>query len=111
MLFRSLDFTYFLNGALFNLIPGFKRLKWREVLTFKGLVGSLSDKNNPEYNHDLFLFPEGTHKMGKTPYMEAGVGIENILKVFRIDYTWRLTYRDHPHINKSGVSVAMHLTF
>ena len=41
--------------------------------------------------------------MGKMPYMEAGVGIENIFKFLRLDYVWRLTYRDHPHINKHGV--------
>ena len=109
--YASINTTYFLNAALFNLIPVIKRLKWREVLTFKGLIGSLSDKNNPQYNNELFVFPEHTRLMGKTPYMEAGVGIENILKVLRVDYTWRLTYRDAPNINKSGVSVSMHITF
>ena len=29
------------------------------------------------------------------PYMEVGVGLENILRLFRVVYFYRLTYRDH----------------
>ncbi len=49
--------------------------------------------------------------MGKTPYVEAGVGIENIFKVLRLDYVWRLTYRDSPGIDKSGLRISLHMTF
>ena len=47
-----------------------------------------------------------------TPYMEASVGIENILKCLRVDYVWRLTHRDTPYkINRSGVRISLHVTF
>ena len=49
--------------------------------------------------------------MDNMPYMEAGVGIENIFKILRIDYVWRLTYRDLPDIDRSGVRIALHFTF
>ena len=113
--YASWDFTYYMNGALFNRIPLLKKTKWREVLSFRGLFGHLSDKNNPtiEGDHEgLFLFPNGSYVMDKkTPYMEVGVGVENIFKFLRLDYVWRLTYRDHPDIQTKGVRFSMHLTF
>ena len=108
----SWDVTYFLNGWLFNRIPLLKKLKWREVVSCRGLYGHLSDKNNPVLSDGLFAFPiANTQSMGKTPYVEAGIGIENILKVLRLDYVWRLTYRDAPGIDKSGLRISLHMTF
>ena len=107
----SWDFTYNANGALFNRIPLLKYLKLREVFTFRGLYGSLSKKNNPLYNSDLFVFPKGSTAMDKMPYMECSVGLDNIFTILRVDYVWRLTYLDRPNISKSGVRIALHFTF
>lgn len=111
--FASVNLSYFMNGALFNRIPLVNKLKLREVFTFKGFVGNLSKKNNPEYNTDLYQFPygSGTSAMGRKPYMEIGVGIDNILTILRVDYVWRLTYRDRPGIDKSGLRVSAHFSF
>jgi len=49
--------------------------------------------------------------MGSTPYMECSVGIDNILTLFRVDYVWRLTYRNRPGIDHSGVRVGLHFAF
>ena len=103
--YASWDVTYYLNGWLFNRIPLLKKLKWREVLSCRGLYGNLSDKNNPAFQQDLFRFPAGSTTMGHTPYVEAGVGVENIFKVLRVDYVWRLTYRNLPNIDKSGLRI------
>ena len=46
----------------------------------------------------LYGFPAGSGVMGRAPYMEASVGIENIFKFMRLDYVWRLNYRDNPGI-------------
>ncbi len=107
----SWDLTYYLNGLLFNRIPLLKKLEWREILSFRGMYGGLSDKNNPEHSEGLFLFPEGSHTLGSRPYMEAGFGIENVFKVFRFDYTWRLTYRDLEGIDRSGLRITARLNF
>lgn len=108
----SWDVTYFFNGWLFNRIPLLKKLKWREIVSCRGLYGHLSDKNNPAITDGLFAFPiAGTRTMGKTPYVEVGVGIENIFKVLRLDYVWRLTYRDSPDIDRSGLRISLHMTF
>ena len=111
--YGAVDMTYFGNGILFNRIPGINKLKLREVVTFKGLMGTLSDRNNPQYNSDLLQFPKDAlaMKMKTTPYMEVGVGIDNILTVLRVDYVWRLTYRNNPGVDHSGVRVSLHFNF
>lgn len=110
--YASWDITYFMNGALLNRLPVIKKLKWREVFAFRGLYGNLTDKNNPAYGGEgLYVFPAGSYKMGKAPYMEASVGVENIFKFLRLDYVWRLNYLDHPNIQKRGVRFMMRLSF
>lgn len=108
----SWDLTYYMNGNLLNRLPLIQKLRWREVFCFRGLWGNLTDKNSPAKNQEgLFLFPEGTYPMGKTPYMEASVGIENIFNAVRVDYVWRLNYLDHPNIQKNGIRATIALTF
>lgn len=107
------DVTYWANGAIFNYIPLLKRLKLREVFSFRGFVGHLSMKNNPRFHENLFRFPEISHtqRLRTTPYMEIAVGLDNVFKIFRVDYVWRLTYRDAPGIDKSGLRMSLHFTF
>lgn len=111
--FASWDLTYWGNGVLFNRIPLVKKAKLREVIGFKGIWGSLSNKNKPELNENLFRFPTDSHSryMGKDPYMEISAGIDNIFTFLRLDYVWRLSYRDTPGADKSGLRVALHFTF
>ena len=110
--YASWDLTYYMNGNLLNRLPLVKKLKWREVFCFRGLWGHLTDKNNPMNGGDgLYLFPDGSYTLGKAPYMEASVGIENIFKFLRLDYVWRLNYRDHPGIQTKGVRFMMRMSF
>jgi hypothetical protein len=110
--FVSWEMTYFMNGWLFNRLPLIKELQLREVLSFRGWFGDLSDKNNPEINgENLYKFPENTYMMGDRPYMEVGVGIENIFKLIRLDYIWRLSYRDHERAPDSGLRLKMKFSF
>lgn len=102
-----------LNGLLLNRIPLIKRLKMRELFTFSGLWGSLSQKNDPNYNSYLMRFPEGTAlcKMGNRPYMEIGVGVENLFRILSLQYIWRLNYRDNPNVDKSGLRFQIYFNF
>lgn len=111
--YASWDITYWANGAILNYIPLIKKLKLRESFSFRGLWGHLSDRNNPELDPSLMRFPEiaNTVKMSNTPYMEVGVGLDNIFRILRLDYVWRLTYRDLPGISRSGLRLALHFTF
>jgi hypothetical protein len=116
----SLDWSYDMNGKLFNRIPLIKKLKWREVFHLHALFGKLTDKNNP-YNHtddsDLFLFPArngyttGFAMNPKIPYLEASIGIYNIFKLLHIEYVRRLTYLDNPGINEHGIRFMVLMVF
>lgn len=111
--YASWDITYWGNGILFNRIPLIKKLRLREVITFKGLWGGLNKRNNPSFNTSLLEFPQNTASaiMSGTPYMELSAGIDNILTILRVDYVWRLTYRNAPGIDHSGVRISLHFQF
>ncbi len=103
--------TYFFKGWILNRIPGINRLKLRGVISFSGIYGGLTDKNNPYIagNEGLYKFPDSStfdangeyvsgytsSPIGKLPYMEFTAGFENILKFIRIDYVRRITYNDY----------------
>ncbi len=107
------DLTYWANGTILNYIPLLKKLKWREAFFCRGLWGDLSRRNRPWLNPELYTFPADarTTMMTRTPYMEAGVGIDNLFKCLRVDYTWRLTYRDNPGACRGGIRFMFHFTF
>jgi hypothetical protein len=76
---------FLFNGILFNHIPFIKWLNLREMVTFNIAYGSLSDK------HRLLMdYPAFMHDLRK-PYIEAGVGVTNFLRLFSVQVTWRLT--------------------
>ena len=109
--YASLDLQFHFNGVLFNRIPFLQRLKLREVAGISGLYGNLSAENDPSKNPALFMFPAGAGRMTNTPYLEASVGVENILKLLRICYVRRLTYLDNPDISRNGIRFAVTFTF
>jgi hypothetical protein len=113
----SISAEHHFYGFFFNKIPVFRRLKWREVITFKGIYGNVSDENNPEITQGLMLFPTDaqgnttTFSLQEKPYMEAGVGIENIFKFFRIDLVRRLTYLNNPNVDEWGIRMSLKFDF
>lgn len=113
--YASIDLGIATNGLLFNLIPGVKKLQLREVFGFKCFWGYLSDKNNPAFDNSLLKFPTGTGTFDPNrlyePYMEFSVGIDNILKVLRVDYVRRINYLDRPNVSANGVRVSLSFTF
>ena len=107
--YESLNIDQHFGGFFFNKIPLFKKLKWREVASLKAIYGGVTSQNDPSLHPSLFQFPvngEGeplTYALGKTPYVEGSVGIENIFKFVRIDLVRRFTYLDHPDVAKWGI--------
>ena len=93
--YASLFATYHMKGLILNHLPLIKNLRLREVLGFNMIYGTMSDINKPTpSNVGLYLLPEGAHFLSDKPYMEYSIGIENILKLIRIDYVRRLSYLD-----------------
>ena len=87
--------TYHLKGWILNRIPLVNRLRLREVMGFNILYGTLTDKNNLNLDPvGLYRMPDGTKPMGEVPYMEYSIGIENILRILRVDLVRRLSYID-----------------
>lgn len=97
--------THHFQGFFLNHFPLLRRLKWREVASFKGVIGSISQANKNE-----LLFPDQLHEL-TYPYMEMSVGIENILKFLRVDYVQRLTYLNHPNIARWGFRASFNFSF
>lgn len=113
--YGSLELTYWANGAILNYIPLVKKLKLREVFSVNGFYGALSEKNDPARTDGLIMWPgcETASSRLRTPYLEASIGLDNILKCLRVDYVWRLTQRNLPVEGgqKWGIRVAFHVTF
>lgn len=101
----TLLYTHHFNGVMFNKVPLFRKLKWREVATFRGAIGGLSNSHKTELE-----LPKNLYDLNK-PYFEAGVGIENILKIFRVDALWRLSYLNNPNIVPFGVRLTFQIEF
>lgn len=105
--YAALFVDHHFNGFIFNKLPLIKKLKLREVVTFKGLMGKLSDQNRPTAQNGLLLLPTDekgnptTFSLESKPYMEMSFGIENIFKVLRLDFVKRLSYLDNPNVSKN----------
>lgn len=73
------------DGAILDKIPLLNRLKWRSFIFVKGYWGTLSDDNY----QTKYIFPENMDRF-REPYYEVGFGLENIFKIARMDFVWRL---------------------
>ena len=84
--YAGVNVEHNIGSGLFRFIPITRKLKWRQFWNVKTLWGSLSNDNNAINNKT------GTFKTlnGKN-YIEVGTGIDNILKVLRLDFVWRLS--------------------
>ena len=97
-------------------MPLLKKLKWREFISFRGMYGKLTNKNNPylpeNAGSDILLqFPVGCNIMSSKPYAEVCVGVHNIFKFLEVDYVHRLSYNDLDTAIKNGVRFAINMTF
>jgi hypothetical protein len=81
------------DGYILDKIPLVNRLKWRSLVFAKGYFGQLSAENNKT----KYLFPTKLNQLNE-PYYEVGFGLENIFKIARMDFVWRLTDTDKPDV-------------
>ena len=104
--YASLRYQHFFEGFVLNRIPLLKRLKWRLVGSANVLFGGVRQSNldlqvrQDELNRDLPFF---NALDPNKPYAEVGIGVQNIFKIFRVDWFHRLTYTDQPGVRRSSV--------
>lgn len=113
----SFTMTHQFDGFIFNKIPIIKKLKLREVFTFRAIYGGLDDDNKPS-GKTSYRFPEDStgRKLtytfeGGVPYMEASVGVANIFKILRVDFIKRLNYLDHPNVSEYAIRLKLRFEF
>ena len=105
----GLTIDYHMKGFILNRIPLVNKLKLREVVCVKALYGGIRDNNLPQNNKSLLLFPADANgrpivnSLGNMPYVEASVGVENILQVLRVDFVKRFTYTGLPNVSTTGI--------
>src|SRR5258706_8059906 len=98
-------FSHHFNGIFFDKLPLLRKLKFREVINAKSVIGSLR-----QANRDILVNGNRLTSLSH-PYYEAGVGIENILKMIRVDAIWRLNYLDKPDVSNFAVMGSLQLSF
>jgi hypothetical protein len=104
--YLSLKAEHHFGGIFLDRIPALRKLKWREVASISAVSGRLSNKNRA-----ILANPDVFSDLSNKPYLEAGVGIENIFKILRIDNIWRLSYLDHPDIAKVAIMGTISISF
>jgi len=75
------------DGFFLDRIPLVRKAKMRLVTGARGAIGWIGDRHLQE----MYL-PSFTRQFDNIPYVEVSMGLENILKVGRVDVFWRLTH-------------------
>ena len=100
--YSSLHVEHNFGGRLLSRVPLLRKLNLREIITVRGVIGTLSDENIEIDASSEFLSKESAPHT--TPYYEYSFGIGNIFKVARIDFNFRGNYKNVPDARTFGVT-------
>ena len=103
--YLSLHTRLYTGGMLFDKIPFLNRLGLRERYSFNMFMGSMTNANQTYNNTAHFAVT------GNKPFMEAGVGVENIFHLLSLDYFWRLSKSTDPVAQRAGLFLGLKLAF
>ncbi|HUR11862.1 MAG TPA: DUF5686 family protein [Flavitalea sp.] len=109
--YAGINFEHNIGNGIFRFIPLLKKLKFRQFYSAKTLWGSLNEKNRT-YNMPVSSPYVFESLNGKT-YMEVGTGVDNIFKLFRLDFIWRVLPRPLPKesVKRFGIFGSFRVTF
>lgn len=94
--YAGVNFEHNFGNGLFRYIPLTRKLKFRQLWTAKALWGDLSDANQ-RLN---FISGYPFKALNGQTYLELGTGVDNIFKVIRLDFVWRVLPQSLPHSEK-----------
>lgn len=92
-----------IGSGIFRWFGFTRKLKFRQLWNVKGVVGDLSDANRQLNYVGNFPFTPLNNRL----YLEAGTGVDNIFKFFRVDFIWRVLPRPLPENNVQRFGVFM----
>lgn len=90
--YAGISIEHNFEKKLINLIPFLRKWDIRQFWNVKAVVGDVS-RNNSTFNR----FGYGNYRMKSLngmPYAEIGTGVENIFKVLRVDFVWRMARKN-----------------
>ena len=103
--YLSLHTRLYTGGMLFDNIPFLNKLGLKERYSFNLFMGSMTSANQ-SYNNTAHFSVTASK-----PFMETGVGIENIFHLVSIDYFWRLSKSNDATVHKAGLFFGLKLAF
>ncbi len=107
--YAGFNIEHNIGNGLFRFIPLTRKLRFRQFWSAKSVWGNLSDENKNLNFVGTNYFKSLDGKM----YMELGTGVDNIFKVFRLDFIWRVAPTPLPDAQQErfGVFGSFRLTF
>ena len=107
--YAGLNFEHNFGSGIFKWFGPTRKMKLRQFWTAKVLNANLSDANR------AFNFKNGNSFQtldGKT-FVELGTGVDNILRLLRIDFIWRVLPTPLPpeKIRRFGVYGSIRFSF
>lgn len=113
----KVGFEHQLQGFILNKIPLLKRLRLREIWGAQLFYGRMGEHNNPLNSDHVVEFDTDhdghalTHNLGGVPYWEGSVGLDNILRILKVEYVRRFTHINFPNVNKDRYRVTLSINF
>lgn len=98
------------QGVLFNLIPGIRYLRLRELAEIKVAYGGLQRTHTTVVPFPTL--PNGTSVLNslRIPYVELGIGVGNIFRIGELYSVWRLTHLSDPAAPYWALRFRLHLS-
>ncbi len=109
--YLGLNVEHNIGSGIFRYIPLTRKLKFRQFYSIRGLWGSLGESNA------RLNMPVGSEyrfeSLNGRSYLEVGTGVDNIFRIFRIDFIWRVLPRPLPPepVKRFGVFGSFRVSF